>query len=636
MAEAGSPEVGRDLGHVRRVLFAPDTHVDESLIGLVRRCAMENELASPEPLIREATDGRFASGNLAARYDLNVRALAHAMRLPFAQVHHRMHPRLVHENERGIVDFFGASVPLSDLRLSSRCFVPSALASKGTTHHRAIWNHVGVPFDRTSGEHLIDRCPSCGRHLSWGGGGPLTLCNMCGSDARDVRDIRVSLVPHRIVRAVAPITGLLDPDPAVRARDCGGLHSDLLGLDRGGAFELAWRIGRALTATKATSRTAARSLPFEERVNALRSGATILKGWPESLTDCAKRLLACGDPKADRLLRTIHAVSGDDGEWPCLKTLLRRTHPGIVERGRSSAKALNPDHLDGTAAARFLGTPTSRIPLLQKARAIVPMWSGGDTNVHSIFMPKDLEPLRDAIADSASIGTAAEALGIGHHGVEQLIVLGVLTGIDAPGLHIVHKGRRISRRGLAFVLDRLRGLPAIEDGDLVDQLTLRHAMLHVGGREKPWGPVIGAILDGSLIAWHDASRPGAKFIDATNIVVDDLATIKAMDFDRRNHPSFRFTDVMPIRDAGTLLNVNPHGLQDALGGDLQPCVRTGGLAIGPTLKIARRLIGGAEIAARFMAGSRRLPPFLKSGGLARQGPLGWDRQSVERAFGVAS
>ena len=92
------------------------------------------------------------------------------------------------------------------------------------------------------------------------------------------------------------------------------MHPDLLRLDCGGAFELGWRIGRALTGVRPTSRTAARSLPVEERLSALVAGAAILKDWPDALTDRVKRLLARGDQKGHRLLRTIHAVSEDAGE----------------------------------------------------------------------------------------------------------------------------------------------------------------------------------------------------------------------------------------------------------------------------------------------------------------------------------
>ena len=251
-------------------------------------------------------------------------------------------------------------------------------------------------------------------------------------------------------------------------------------------------------------------------------------------------------------------------------------------------------------------------------------------------MPEDLTPLRDAIADSTGIGTASEALGIGHHGVEQLIVLDVVDGVDAPRLDIVHKGRRVSRKGLASFLDRLRALPRAEKEDVGSRLTLRRALMHVGGREKPWGPVFRAILDGSLPARHNARRPDAKAVDAITTAAIDRGLIETMTFDRDDHPGVRFTRVMPVRDACSLLNVNPAVLQKALSQELKRCVQDGGLEIGPTLAVARCRIGGAEIATRFMGGSLRLPPFLRIGGLVRQGPLGWDRQAVERAFGVAA
>ena len=74
MADVRTPASAEDHPHVRRVLFAPETHLDESLIGLVRRCAMENEISSVEPIIGEATGAPRAWYNLAVRDDLDRRA----------------------------------------------------------------------------------------------------------------------------------------------------------------------------------------------------------------------------------------------------------------------------------------------------------------------------------------------------------------------------------------------------------------------------------------------------------------------------------------------------------------------------------------------------------------------------------
>lgn len=94
-------------------------------------------------------------------------------------------------------------------------------------------------------------------------------------------------------------------------------------------------------------------------------------------------------------------------------------------------------------------------------------------------------------------------------------------------------------------------------------------MIDVGGREKPCRPLLKTIVTGALAARYDPSRPAVKITDNISLVVDDRSSVSAMRFGRQKHPHFPFTDLMPIRNACSLINVNPAQLLRALASQLK-------------------------------------------------------------------
>ncbi len=166
---------------VKKVLRAIPPEPDESLVGLVRRCAFENGLPSTGVLLREAVAAPHAWSNLALRDDVDADRLAEAMRTAPDEIDARLYAARRAAPFVELRGFHGTEVRGSDLRPRLRR-IPAALP--GTGHHRALWHVATIPFCPETGEPLFDRCARCERRLEWSAARRLDHCSVCGDVAR--------------------------------------------------------------------------------------------------------------------------------------------------------------------------------------------------------------------------------------------------------------------------------------------------------------------------------------------------------------------------------------------------------------------------------------------------------------------
>jgi hypothetical protein len=158
-------------------------------------------------------------------------------------------------------------------------------------------------------------------------------------------------------------------------------------------------------------------------------------------------------------------------------------------------------------------------------------------------------------------------------------------------------------------------------------IPLRNAMKIFGGREKPWGPVMRAIRDGTLPCV--VTQPEINS-NALLVRVSDMRALQHLQFDR-NRYSFPFSSTISQRDAEELLNITAptfqeHHLKAAL--EFEKSGKGAYAAIAKVLSLSEAVITRTELALR-----RGIPPHAITNDPRLEGiqrlSFGWDRNQLK-------
>jgi len=612
---------------VRKVLFPAAPTVGDSLLGLVFQTASENHLGSTSMLLTEAGLPTGREFNLALDHEQVRPRLAEVLRIHPAAVEERCYAACVDPAPLPMVDFHGAPVFRDDLRFRPRRVAGASLAK--SEHHRALWHHALVPYCPETGALLSNACFRCRGAMGFYHAVGMSTCERCDADQREAPDTSIA---SEVRAVVDPILNLLHPDRSRHGPALAALPVEVRTLGRGLAFEFGWRLGWALDAAcDDRPRNRHGSFAPEERVRILASGAAVLAGWPEALlcrlrdveAEGGERLTAC----IDRLRWARRAKTGFAGH---AKLLLEGQPQLLAETStRAVHRLLRPGLVDGGDACRLLGTGSHRFAKLHRSGLIGPVFAGGEINLHASFEASALERSGQAFRDRVSIASCSDRLGVTHHGVEQLVCVGLLAAIGDPLVRHVFPELQIGRSSLES-LKSLIVEGGSEESDL--DVPLAQALKLIGGREKPIGPIAQAMLAGTIR--FRVAPTGSRLLGRVLIGIEDACRLASFRFDAAQHPDFAFSDTMPRRDAQEVLNLTPCLLMAALGGELGRAeVDRKRLDRNAVLDIARRHMSGAELRRRFLGGSGKYPSDLREGGrVARNGAVGWPRDEVELLF----
>lgn len=622
-----------------RVRWPVEPHADESLLGLMVRTAGENL----HPDIGNILDfAGLDSNNGIGRSMLdpeNRRRLAHVLDQPLEVIEARAHFAAGKIHGMDAIDFFGARVPAADI-LYDRRRVGSTVDKVGF-YHRALWQFVHVPVTEQNGAGVTvaDRCASCGARLGWrraphdwvcsayhagrpgnqgdGTSGPYD-CGDVGAGANDTP----SIVSQAELDAITALTSLLDPRPEVHEAARDALHPDLRALNRGVAFYLGMKLGRAVALEGGGVRLRrGAAAPLAESMAALATGSTILREWPDGV---ARLVAAKAEQDHERAMAAVSAVRRvchGESAWPEHRETVTAAMPAIVKgHYQEVVRRVADDAVDGRAAAALIGIRPNNLVRLVRAKQLKPLIARGTAKIHGSFGKADVERVAVAVKDSAEATRMVEEVGITLHGVEQLICERELVHADHPAVEALHSTLRITPSSYERLITRLEeggsDLPVDEPS-----VGLRQAVLRIGGREKPWASIIRALGDGELP--YRFNLPAGRMID--RITVKDgpeLHRVLARTFDRSDHPSFQFATRMRQRDAIELLNIDPSRWQQIarlLPNGIHAEQKK--VDIASALKIAEHVIDGREAKARWAARLPRTEMIMRG--------VGWDRRVME-------
>lgn len=442
----------------------------------------------------------------------------------------------------------------------------------------------------------------------------------------DLRDAEAEKVDAATLDRISPLAKLLDPRHDVHAAALISFDERLRHLNRGALFELAWRVGRISRTGQVTGRDHHKKLPVAEIIFTLDAGIAGLCNWP---TEPEKKVMAAVHAgaigEADGLARAYRRLAFGLDAWDGHRALLRETAPRLMLPLSKMACAV-VGGMSARRAAAHLGIDQQAFLRLLQEGLLKPMMKSGTFSVLSI---SDLKPLRRNLQERVAVGAAAERLGTTIHGIEQLICLRQLTPIDDAAISLIYKGQHISRSSLNSLHQRLRrGAQTLRRG--VTPVPLPRVLRMIGGREKPWGPIISLMLDGQV---RYTLKPVQKRIMKRVLIhPGDVEKLIQLHFERGAH-QFEFATTMPRRDAQELLNLTAEHIGKAVTNELAHAkTDSKHLLVEPLLKVAAERISAGEILARWGQG-RRMPCLLRDQArFPRLAVTGWSRSDVEPAL----
>lgn len=615
-------------------------HTDGSLLGLVVSTAEENLLPDIGNILSMA---QLSATNGIGRSMLdseNRRRLAHVLNQPLEVIEQRAHGPAGKIHGMDAVDFFGARIPAFDLLYDRRRL--GSTVDKSGFHHRAIWQMIHLPATDIGGVAITDRCASCGAKLGWryaphgwacakyhlqrpgnlgdGVAGPYDCADL-GAGANDAP----ATVPQADLDAIAPLARLLDPRPEIHEAVRDALHPDLRGMDRGVVFYLGMKLGRAVALEGGGVRLRrAASAPFDEGMAALVTGSTIIQEWPDGVGRLVAEKAELGHERAMAAVAAVRRVCHGESAWPEHREVVTAAMPAIVNgHYQEVVRRVADDAVDGRAAAAIIGIRANNLVHLVRAEQLVPVIARGTAKIHGSFGKADVERVAAVVKDSCEATRVVEEFGITLHGVEQLVCERLLTHADHPAVRALHPKLRVTLSSYDHLLADLEGgtteLPAA-----VPVVTLRRAVLRIGGREKPWAAIVRALRDGVLP--YRMALPSGCLVD--RIAVEDgpeLRRVLDSRFDRVEHQAFPFATRMRQRDAIELLNIDPSRWQDiarVLPDGMHAEHKTVDVAIA--LQVAAHMIDHREAKARWGARLPRAEMIMRG--------LGWDRRAIEARY----
>jgi hypothetical protein len=604
-----------------RLVFPHVFKEDESLMGGIYRAAADCVMGSTHQLL-VAMGAPHAHWYALAWLDVDAGRIAHVLGSNHDEITKRLYRPTYRGRHRSRLSLFGASIMPSDLLHRPRLVAPRAIAASG--HQRAIWAHELLPFSQETGEFLISACPRCTTALGWATCDAVESCHSCGFD---LREHKADLVDPESLETVAAVARLLDPIAAVRKPAVAALPESLRQADPGDAFEFIWRLGAAFTPGSPGRQAVCRLKP-DEVVHNLRTGADLLANWPETLL-ARLRKDAISDP--DGACRTSVKLAAMAHDKPIIPESHRVMIRKISGRGRLGPqiflKAAAPGAMGNGETARHLGTTEKIVAAMRDRGAIPGVHIGGSHNKFALHEAGELEQIKALLADGTPITRVSQALGVTRNGAEQLDAMGQIGRLHDQAIVGLFKVPRVSRAALNLLaLDLHTQSTTIPDQELT--VTLRSAIRKIGGREKPWGPLIKAMRSRALQFKLSEANPLA--LPLALIRARDVELVASLAFDEADHPGYVFSDVIPCIDALQVLNVSFETLEKFLGtGDSLRRAPMRQLYRADVLELARAVISPSELTARWSNYGPARPSFFKDRDFDRTNALGWPRAEVE-------
>ncbi|MEG5097554.1 hypothetical protein QUB31_35455 [Microcoleus sp. B13-B4] len=504
-----------------------------------------------------------------------------------------------------------------------RRIAPTTLTK--SPYHRLEWQNLLLPYCPESFEKIIDTCDACSWPLGWRYTAGIELCEFCD---QLVCPSDRPLLDEGCRAHYRLFADLVSPLPWQREQFRRGLPPTLIGSSPGDLSRLVLQLG-GLVEDLASDGQLKSTLGLESQQLAriVATGIRLLLDWPESFQTWTQRqfLEVAPDQRHVGFL------------WRRLKDLAsphtgRRAFAGIIanalpELGKHHSIAWRTHQriYDCNQAATRLGITPSRVVGLRN-------WDGlkchkvRRTNKSYFWFDADqIDALSTIFENSVKFSTVTSQTHLPVYGVEALCKQGLLEWVGHPAVRNALPFESVTKASLEDLLEKLRtgalGGPAPSDA-----VSLRLNSRRIGGRLKPWGRIIEAMLNGLTPYWLIHSRASADSIVVRREHFDAYECVQ----DRMVLPDLPVQPFMNQIDIGEVLNAYPPVIQSSsskLGIEFKKC---GAALVAPrekVLQIAEQVAWHGEVMHHLDLNVFQVEDLLASADIPRIAS-GWCRSSL--------
>lgn len=509
-----------DHAHVRPFAVRLDPPIaGESLHGFVARSLARSPVHQTVQGLALAGIGKLAATGLPTTLvdPQEIASLAKLLWTTPAEIEARLHRAGTLDNGRSAaIDFFGTMIRSDYRETATRRVSPRAL--RASAHHRAVWDIRIFSFDPQTRETLLDTCPKCHRKLGWRRAYGVQHCEHCLSKDRrplvDLREHGQRLVEVDDDEALEFVTGLVDPDPALRAAAAAKADRAMwAGTSPSELFETVVAFACALSMLPEEARTTLdRPKKLEEYGRftpelLAASGRALLDGR-KGFSRICDRVRADADRRpghygvkkellplfcmtvdqhlTDRTKETLKAEITADMHRTRPGTVLRRadyggdlqwlTIEGYVERTGLQRRVLSR-LADSGQVETVTATDAKQAPKLMRIDEVMPLVALFNASIHEMH--------------------AAGKLDVPRHVLPTLVARGLVRKVEGP-VTVMFETQD------AYYLDedveRLAGQIAqrVAAGGIPDNsMRISKAVKRLGMTPIPWGAVVAAIAKGT-------------------------------------------------------------------------------------------------------------------------------------------
>ena len=187
--------------------------------------------------------------------------------------------------------------------------------------------------------------------------------------------------------------------------------------------------------------------------------------------------------------------------------LIRIMQYGRPDRGRTDP-CIEHEWLSVTEAAAIMRVERSLVRSLIN-EGLLPEDSalGGQHRIQSSLQRRHVERLRVELAAQMPLREFTSRTGLKRTETEQLLGLGMLAESTSAASRLVRSGIHVTRDSAEVFIQQVTARVS-EDDPPKGAVPLREVMRGVGGREKPWGRMLKAVLEGALPGGITGDREG--------------------------------------------------------------------------------------------------------------------------------